>query len=149
MISMATQAGSPAPEGDGQEVQMIASVIASFHALDALVDANDIVAAGAASLLAERIIAIRDLCSSAPESLFWYDVLDPEITHSNPDNILSGNYLRWHVVEVGYGQMSLFGFWFEPEDGSEFQYRYFTDRDQADAEALMGQVRARAAQRAD
>lgn len=122
---------------------MIASVIASFDKLDALVGVNDVVAAGAASLLAERIIAIRDLCSVEPRRLFWYDVLDPEITHSSPDNILAGNYPRWHVVEVGYGQMSLFGFWFEPEDGSEFQYRYFTDRDQADAEALLAQVVAR------
>ncbi|MGE7199730.1 hypothetical protein [Brevundimonas naejangsanensis] len=142
---MEIQAGSPAPEGDGQEVQMIASVIASFPKLDALVDANDVVAAGAACLLAQRIIAIRGLCSGEPEGLFWYDVLDPEITHSSPNNILAGNYPRWHVVEVGYGQVSLFGFWFEPEDGSEFQYRYFTDRDQAEAEALMGQVVARSA----
>ncbi len=139
---MANSDVSAAPGPGDEELQLVASLIASFDALDTLVDTDPVVAAGAATQLAERVIAARDLCSSPRSGSFWFDVLDPEITASSPDNILCPNYPRWHVVEVGYGEATLFGFWFEPNDGSEFQYRYFTDRDQADAEALAAAAEA-------
>lgn len=58
------------------------------------------------------------------------------MTDTNPDSILVAYYSKFEVAVLQYGDLEMFGFWFEPADGSDFQYRYFSDRDQADAEAL-------------
>lgn len=67
---------------------------------------------------------------------YWFDPLDPDVTDTNPDSILVAYYSKFEVAVLQYGDLEMFGFWFEPADGSDFQYRYFSDRDQADAEAL-------------
>lgn len=67
---------------------------------------------------------------------YWFDPRDPEVTDKNPDNILIHYYAAFDVTMLQCGDLAMFGFWFDAPDGSEFQYRYFSDPDQAQAEAL-------------